>query len=347
VTDDTLGDLFEERRWLPSQPKRGSLALADTFDTFGGKYTKLADRMRECGSILEFACYRVGDDEDLKRVLVRCSWCRVRLCFLCERARSRKRHVQLCKVLTAWLGRRPRDQALLLTLTIRSCPNDGLREAIDQLLASVRRLTRCRRFQDSVTAWHRTLEVTRDADTGLWHPHVHLLLIVPPRYFTRGSGLYIQQPEWAALWRKFARLDYDPVIDVRALKGVGGGPLAELGRKSLAEVTKYCSKPSDLVTFDDEGEPYPVDANGLKALYDALHGRRLVGMSGALQALAKELRLADPDADDADLGATDSFPDDAVYLGREFYRWHHDLRDYVCVPRVVWPTQAQEHQMPP
>lgn len=194
---------------------------------------------------------------------------------------------------------------------------------------------------------YRTLEITRNAETGLWHPHVHLLVIVPARYFQHRSGLYIDQPEWAALWRKFARLDYDPVIDVRALKGVGGGPLADLGRKSLAEVTKYCTKPSDLVTFDEDGEPYPVDAEGLKALYDALHGRRLVGMSGALQALAKELRLADPDDDEADLSGADSFPDDAVYLGREFYRWHHDFRDYVCVPRVVWPTQAQEHQMPP
>lgn len=347
MTDDTtLDDIFGERRWLPKQAKRGSLALADAFDTFGGKYHKLAERMRECGSFLEFACYRVGDDEDLKRVLVRCSWCRVRLCFLCERARSRKRHMQLCKLLANWFARHPRDQALLLTLTIRSCPDDGLRAAIDQLLASVRRLTRSRRFQDTVNAWHRTLEVTRNAETGLWHPHVHLLLIVPARYFQRRSGLYIDQPEWAAMWRKFARLDYDPVIDVRALKGVGGGPLTDIGRKSLHEVTKYCTKPSDLVTFDEDGEPEPVAPDIVKTLYDALRGRRLVGRSGELQNLAKSLQLADPEDDNADLNDDASLME-AVYVGREFYRWHTDLNDYVGVPRVVWSPQHKEQAMPP
>jgi len=341
-----LDDFFNQY-WLPRKGKLGSLALAAAFDTWGAYYTKLAERLRECGSILEFACYRIGDNEDLTRVLVRCSWCRVRLCFLCERAKARKRHVQLCKIATAWFARHPHDHALLLTLTTRSITNDCLLDGIDQFLASLRRLTRCRRFKDAVRGWYRTLEITRNAETGLWHVHAHLLLIVSPRYFRRQVGLYIDQREWVALWRKFARLDYDPVVDIRALQGVGGGALDDIGRKSLAEVTKYCTKPSDLVQFDDEGEPYPVDPLTLKTLYDALHGRRLVGMSGALRDIAKELRLADPEDDNTDLNAADVLPDDAVYVGREFYRWHHDLGDYVWMPRVIWPTQQQEHQMPP
>jgi hypothetical protein len=340
-----LDDLFDERRYLPRLAKRSSLAIADAFASRGGDYARIAPRMRECGSILEFACYRVGDDEEITRRLVRCSWCRIRLCFLCERARARKRHLNLWQMLKAWFAKRPRDQAILLTLTIKSVSHSELLDAIDQLMAALRRLTRCRRFKGAVLAWYRTLEVTRDAETGLWHPHLHVLLIVPPGYFRRSTDGYITQPEWAELWRRFARLDYDPVVDVRALKGVGGGPLDELGRKSLLEVTKYCTKPSDLVQFDDDGQPYPVDPLVLTTLYDALHGRRLVGMSKALRDLARQLNLADPEADDADL--TDSIPDNAVYLGREFYRWHGGLADYVLVPRAVWTNQQEEQAMPP
>jgi plasmid rolling circle replication initiator protein Rep len=345
VEGQTPDDLFE-RPWLPSMAKRASRAIADAFETQGGDYARITLRMRECGSILEFACYRVGDDEEITRKLVRCSWCRIRLCFLCERARARKRHLNLWQLLKAWFAKRPRDQAILLTLTIKSVCDSELLDAIDRFMTSLRRLTRCRRFKGAVLAWYRTLEVTRDADTGLWHPHIHLLLVVPPSYFRRSTDGYITQEEWADLWRKFARLDYDPVVDIRALKGVGRGPLTDIGRKTLAEVTKYCTKPGDLVQFDEDGQPYPVDPEVLKTLYDALHGRRLVGMSGPLRKLAKELRLNDPDAEDADLSAAEALPKDAVYLGREFYRWHAALGDYVWVPRTAWFTQREEREMP-
>jgi plasmid rolling circle replication initiator protein Rep len=344
-------DLFdadrEEPVWLPRAYKLGSLAVAEGLDHLGGRYSNLAERMRQCGDFLEFDCYRIGDSEDVERRLVRCSWCRVRLCFLCERARSRKRHIQVCEILDGWLVKRPNDHALLLTLTVQSVGDGELLDAIDQLMISLRRLTRTARFKRAVLAWYRTIEVTRNAETGLWHPHMHLLLIAPRGYFRRSASLYLDQKEWMALWRKCARLDYDPIVDVRAVAGVGGGPLDEGGRKSLAEFTKYCTKPSDLVQFGDDGGPLPVDPQVLKTLYDAPHGRRLVGMSGRLRDLARELGHVDVENEKADLSFAETIPEGAVYLGRESYHWHTSTRDYVRTRCATWLSTSQEVQMPP
>jgi plasmid rolling circle replication initiator protein Rep len=333
-----------ERDWLRRQAKLSSIAVAEAFGKCRGPYAKLAARMAECCSRIEVDCFRIGDDEDIQRRVSRCNACHIRLCPLCERSRARKRHKLLCQIAQAWFARRPRDQAVLLTLTTKSISGDSLLDGIDQFMVALRRFTRVRRFKDVIAAWYRTLEITRNAETGLWHVHGHLLLIVSPRYFKRQSGLYITQPEWVALWRKATRLDYDPILDVRALAGVGGGLLKEIGRKSLHEVTKYCTKPSDLVQFDEDGNPYPVDPEILKTLYDALRGRQLVGMSAGLRKLSKQIGLRD---DDRDVNTQAEIPDDAVYLGREFYRWHAGLHDYVCVPRTVWSDQQEEHQMPP
>lgn len=344
---DQFDTVREERDGLPRALKLVSLTVALALIQLGGAYAGIGRRMQECGTFLEFACYRIADCDDIVRKLVRCSWCRVRLCLLCERAKARKRHLQLVEILTAWFRKWPKHSALLLTLTTRSVSDSELMDAIDQLMASFRRLTRCASFKRAVLGWYRTLEVTRNADTGLWHAHIHVLLIVGPAYFRRSSKLYLDHKAWQALWRKWAHLDYDPVVDIRALAGVGGGPVDELGEKSLLEIAKYCTQPSDIIDLDDNGEPFPADPQIIKTLFDALRGRRLTGMSAPLRAIANELGHVDPDDDNADFSIAEQIPDGAVYLGREAYRWHAGAREYLRVPYVEWQSPAQEAPMQP
>jgi plasmid rolling circle replication initiator protein Rep len=347
-----LQDLFAnkhlERRWLPRDFKLASEKIAVGFECLGSDYAVRSTRMRQCGQLLEFVCYRINEGEDLLRRVTKCSWCRIRLCFLCERQRSRKRHIQLTQMLAGWLAESPTDQSLLLTLTVPSITDAELPAAINDLILSCRRLTRAAPFKRGVKVWYRSVEISRDPFTGLWHPHAHFLLIVPASYFRRTAGIYIdqRQGEWTAIWRKAAKLHLDPIVDIRALAGVGGGPLDEIGRKSLAEVTKYCTKPGDLVQFGDLGEPLPVDPQVLKTLFDALYGRRLVGMSRALRKLSRKFGHDDTEAESGDLSIADKIPDGAVFLGREIYHWHPDARDYVRGAHPKWP-QGTETTMPP
>ena len=48
------------------------------------------------------------------------------------------------------------------------------------------------------------------------HPHFHAMLLVKSTYF-HGSH-YINQAEWAEMWRKAMRLDYMPQVHIQAVK---------------------------------------------------------------------------------------------------------------------------------
>ncbi len=117
--------------------------------------------------------------------------------------------------------------------------------------------------------WLRSTEVTRGRD-GNAHPHFHCLMLVQPSYFGRN---YIKQAEWGEMWRKSMRLDYNPVLDVQAVKQ-GGKPM-----ELIPELLKYCLKESDLVA----------DRDWLIELTRQMHKMRAVATGGVLKEYLKEL----------------------------------------------------------
>jgi plasmid rolling circle replication initiator protein Rep len=322
-TDDTLllRDFSISGKSVPwAALRRSRLELATAYERIGQAFRPLAARMRECGRRLEFERYFVPDRQHDLLHLSRASFCRARLCPGCQVRLARKQHFYLCELAGGHLKRRPGDQVLLLTLTTRNVVAAELGGTIDLLLRSFRKLVRRKRVATAVAAWYRTLEVTRNDDTGEFHAHLHVLLFVPPAYFQRASGLYIDQAahEWTALWRKSLGVDYDPIVDVRRAYGV-----SDDDQSGLAELTKYVTKPGALVALDSEQ---------LHDVHLALKGRRLVGMSASLRALADDLGLADPEDDDTD--AAFKLPDGAIYLGREIYEWHGGRNDYLLRWRI-------------
>ena len=100
--------------------------------------------------------------------------------------------------------------------------------------------------------------------TGELHPHVHILFLTParsPRHHTT---------EWVQAWRQAARLDYDPVCDIRSVRGA---------EKGLAEVLKYATKPAKLAH----------NAVTLAQAMAALKGRKLQLAGGCLKTLFSRL----------------------------------------------------------
>ena len=133
---------------------------------------------------------------------------------------------------------------LFMTFTVKNCPVDELRSVLQDMSQSWRRLCLRKEFA-SVLGWVRTTEVTR-SKSGEAHPHYHCLMLVPASYFGKN---YIKQGDWVASWRGAARLDYDPVVDVRTVKppkdektDISAGI-----RRAVAETLKYSVKPSDMV----------------------------------------------------------------------------------------------------
>jgi hypothetical protein len=95
-----------------------------------------------------------------------------------------------------------------------------------------------------IKRWITELKQCGVWDAALWsehyceevHPHMHVLLMVSPNYFDRAH--YIEQTKWVALWKRAARLDYDPVIDIRKVQQLDN---------AIFEVSKYCLKTTDMV----------------------------------------------------------------------------------------------------
>lgn len=222
--------------------------------------------------------------------------CRERWCPMCQGGRSAQWAGRLHEAMPAIVAERGQEWALiLLTLTVRSMPLAQVHDAIGALHAAVDRLVRRAAF--AAEGWVRCTEVTVRAD-GQAHPHVHVLAAVPRSYFAgplrkeRGpTGRpkivpgYMRQDQWRDLWRDVARLDYDPVVDVRRVRGNLTDPE---GRQALYEVTKYGIKPADVLRLAPDQ---------FATLAEQMKGVQTIGVGGQLspylRAVAEEVEAAE------------------------------------------------------
>lgn len=174
----------------------------------------------------------------------------------------------------------PGARWVFLTLTVRNCALADLRQTLKAMSEAWGRLVKRPEFKP-VLGWVRTTEVTR-SETGEAHPHFHALLMVSTSYF---GGQYVKQARWVELWQECARLDYVPVVDVRAVKG-------EMS-KAVQETLKYSVKPADM----------EADGQWLLELTRQVHKLRFIATGGALKGVLKvEEAITNEDMVNADSG---------------------------------------------
>jgi plasmid rolling circle replication initiator protein Rep len=175
-----------------------------------------------------------------------------------------KWRARLIKGLGELIQAYPDYQFLFLTLTIRNCPVESLRAEIDRMVKGWHNL--CHKKEFPAVGYVRSLEVTRNPETGECHPHFHCLLVVPQSYFT--GKYYLSQVRWTELWRESAGLNYTPIVNVKKVKDrrkkasqldplEGQGKIKtdldlDLGiLTAILETAKYCVKPEDLLADPD------------------------------------------------------------------------------------------------
>lgn len=201
----------------------------------GSEFHRLGDRIHYCSELLEF---ELGTDENSRaRLKLRAArFCRVRHCPVCQWRRSLMWKAKAYKVLPKIIESYPKYRWLFLTLTQKNVAIGELKKTLVEMNRSFQRLSQLKAFP--AIGWLRSTEVTRGKD-GSAHPHFHCLLMVPSSYFSGRD--YLKQADWVAMWRKSMRLDYNPVLDVQAVKQ-GKQPM-----ELVPELLKYCTKESDLV----------------------------------------------------------------------------------------------------
>jgi plasmid rolling circle replication initiator protein Rep len=242
--------------------------FADTVQSHyaGSKFERYSERISFCSQILEFGLH-AADDDTLKLKLRNSKFCRVRHCPVCQWRRSLMWKAKAYQILPKIVEKYPNHRWLFVTLTQKNVPITDLRETLGIMNKGFKRMVERKTFP--AIGWLRSTEVTRGRD-GNAHPHFHCLLMVPASYFGQG---YMKQAEWVSLWRECLRVDYNPVIDVQAVKkGVNPSSL-------IPELLKYCTKESDMV----------VDREWFLELTAQLHKMRSIATGGVLKQYLREL----------------------------------------------------------
>ena len=239
-----------------------------------------SERVDKCGTYLEFA----KSQEGIKK-LSQANFCKVMLCPMCAWRRSKKIFGQVSKIMDEL--EKGKYKFIFLTLTIRNCKGEDLKENIDLLMKSFDRMFK-RPSMSFIKGWFRGLEITYNEQENTYHPHFHCVLAVKPSYFT--SRDYVKQMEWVRIWQECLKVDYEPNVDIRTVK-----TNAKNIKKTVAEVAKYTVKDSDYLKENN----LKLSETLVKTIDEALFKRRLVAFGGRFKELHKELNL--DDAEDGNL----------------------------------------------
>jgi hypothetical protein len=150
--------------------------------------------------------------------------CRDRLCPKCSRCRA----AQVVARVQAATSKA--DALRFLTLTVRS-ESAPLIGQLDSLYAWFRSFRKRPEFKRHVRGGIAFLEVTRHHETGLFHPHLHVLT----------DGSYWAQTEISRVWSGVT--GGSCIVDIRAVRS----------RKTAAEyVAKYAAKPPNMRAWPDD-----------------------------------------------------------------------------------------------
>lgn len=301
-------------------------------DQVGGIYStaaefeRLAARMGDCSGVLRFGWVTTHGTGETALKLREAQFCRVRHCPVCQWRRSLMWQARFFQSLPKLAEAHTGARWLFLTLTVRNCEIEALGSTLEAMNAAWQRLIKRAEFKP-VLGWVRTTEVTRGAD-GSAHPHFHALVMVPPSWFTRH---YVKQARWVELWASCMRLDYAPVVDVRAVKPrptkAGQTPQDAMGQAlqgAVAETLKYSTKPSDMVADDA----------WFLELTRQTHKRRFVASGGVLKDVLQEDKESNQEMVMADGMAEGE--DDGSRIG---FTWRTSERKYRRSPKTDRPPK--------
>lgn len=297
-----------ERPW--QQHKAAGQLLAVAYDLSGD--AARASRLRSCADSLAYS-----RDDAGQLHLQSAAFCRVRLCPICQWRRSLKVYGQTIEIVRYLAEQRAAEGLkpyayLMLTLTVPNVPGDKLSAEITTIHKAWQRIMQRANVRAAVRGWMRGTEVTRNAQTGQYHHHIHAVLAVLPSYFT--GRQYISRDKWLLMWQEATRDKSITQVDIRRCYGSA--------EAAAAEISKYTAKVTDYVTPDD------VDTmqRTVEELDKALAHRRFVAWGGCMRDAHAALQL-----DDAEDGDLLHIGDDATAVEQEAPAL---IWDWVPGPRV-------------
>lgn len=181
---------------------------------------------------------------------------------------------QLTKTIEKSLQDYPSSRFLFLTLTIKNCEGDELKDYVRQLNKAILGLVRRKVVARDLIGYVKAIEVTVNDDRETYHPHAHLLLQMSSSYFKK-QGHYLKQEKWRELWQKAMKLDYDPSVSISVVKPRGQ---KDSMHASVSELAKYQTKSTQYLSLEEDKDLKIIDT-----LRTQLKGSRMLSYSGHLK----------------------------------------------------------------
>jgi hypothetical protein len=194
---------------------------------------------------MAYCCHdiRLEADPDAQTVDAKLDRCKHRLCPFCAAARSAHIATQIRLAMITYA--RPRT----IVLTQKST-EEPLAAQIRKLRRRFRTLRSRAYWKNKVTAGVYVIEVTRNAITRQWHPHLHIIY----------AGGYIPFEELKAQWQKVSGDSH--VVSISEVHDK---------TKAAYELAKYVGKPAAVAEWPD---------HSITEYADAIHNTRLLGAFG-------------------------------------------------------------------
>jgi plasmid rolling circle replication initiator protein Rep len=264
-------------------------------------FHQYAWRMKICSELLKFQLVPEELEGILKLKLSDARFCRVRHCPVCQWRRSLMWKARAYKILPQVVTDYPNYRWLFVTLTVKNCQIKELKENLDLMNKAFKRLTELKAWP--AKGWVKSTEVTKGRDGVSAHPHLHILAMVPPSYFSHG---YLSHAKWVTLWQQCLRIDYQPVVHTSAIAKHHNPSLL------IPEILKYQVKESDLVG----------DREWFLELTRQLHKSRAIAVGGILRQYMRELEEKNQDLID-ESEETDEVDGESLY-----FRWERKLQRF-------------------
>jgi len=322
---NSLSDVSQSGKSRPwKERKLQSLAVAEA-SLLTKALVHLGKTIRGCGTYLSFKACPNGHSKKLHRA----NFCRSRMCILCAWRRSLVIYHQVLAIVHRAKELYKTDVPLMLTLTVPNCSEENLGKVISEMSKAYHRMFLRTPIKKAVRGWFRALEVTYNEEQNTYHPHYHVLLMVPKSYFEKKYNLYIERDDWLKYWQEAMRDDSICQVDIRKIKKKRNK--AQSVESLIGEVAKYATKPGSYISKD--GKKYKANRDAVEGLHFGLKGKRLYGYGGIFKNIRKELKQED--VEKADLVHVDGEAETPCQcetcgsaLLEELYTWRPGLSNY-------------------
>lgn len=248
------------------------------------EFERYAQRMAACSGKLGFDWLTDKETGEMSLKLKTAQFCRVRNCPVCQWRRQLMWQARFYTAIPKIMAEHPKARWLFLTLTIKNCDITELYSTLTHLNQSWQRLIKRKEFAP-VLGWVRSTEITRGKKDGSAHPHFHVLMMVPPSWFTTK---YVKHSRWVEIWQSCLRIDYAPTVNIKTVKSKDKAialDSPDFLRGAVKETLKYSVKPGDMTD----------DPEWFLELTRQTHRKRVIATGGALKDV---LRVEDESNDD-------------------------------------------------